>query len=87
MTDIERVREICKSKGIPVHALEKALGFSNGYLNPKKAKSISYPRLMKIAAYLNVPISVLIYGAELAITSEIEKSPDPKEGEAMPTIK
>lgn len=62
MTDIERVRELCREKGIPIHALEKALGFSNGYLNPKKAKTISYERMMKIAAYLNVPISQIFMG-------------------------
>lgn len=45
MNHIERVREICKAKGIPVSRLEQDLGFGNGYLNPKKAQSISYARL------------------------------------------
>lgn len=62
MTDIERVRELCKEKKIPVSQLEKALGFSNGYLNPKKAKTISYQRMMQIAAFLDVPISRIFMG-------------------------
>lgn len=62
MTDIERVRELCKEKKIPVSQLEKALGFSNGYLNPKKAKTISYQRMMQIAAFLDVPVSRIFMG-------------------------
>lgn len=80
MTDIERVRELCKSKGVPVSALEKALGFSNGYLNPKKAKTISYTRLMQIAAYFNVPISDLMVGTRVSGDVETKKAPTP-EGE------
>ena len=81
MTAIERVRELCKAKGVPYSALEKALGFSNGYLNPKKAKTISYARLTQIAAYFNVPISDLIYGSDLSGTAgTTQKAPTP-EGE------
>ena len=82
MTDIERVRKICKEKGIPISKLEQALGFSNGYLNPKKAKSIPYQRLASIAAFLNVPISDLLYGIDLKTNSETTKSPVPNEDEA-----
>lgn len=56
MTQIERVRAICKEKHIPISRLEKDLGFSNGYLNPKKAESISYLRIMAIANYLGVSV-------------------------------
>ena len=80
MTDIERVRELCKTKGVPVSTLEKALGFSNGYLNPKKAKTISYARLMQIAAYFNVPISDLILDVNLSGDAETKIAPTP-EGE------
>ena len=60
MTDVERVRSICKSKGIAISTLENNLGFGNGYLNPKKAKTISSDRLIAISNYLNVPISEII---------------------------
>ena len=60
MNHIERVREICKAKGIPVSRLEQDLGFGNGYLNPKKAQSISYARLSKIAAYLDMTVDEML---------------------------
>lgn len=74
MTDIERVRALCQERKIPVSHVEKALGFSNGYLNPKKAKTISYDRMVKIAAYLDVPISKIFMGDP---TVEETKIPDP----------
>ena len=110
MTDIERVRELCKTKGVPVSALEKFLNRAfrltgstwnkpfiytrnliqrypfecqsrfSGYLNPKKAKTISYARLMQIAAYFNVPISDLIMDVNLSGDAETKKAPTP-EGE------
>jgi len=80
MTQIERVRRICKEKGIPVYKLEQDLGFSNGYLNPKKAQSISYIRLLAIADYLDVSIYELT-GEEPkipAITPSMEFVPTDK---------
>lgn len=59
-TTIERIREICKERGIAISALEKALGYSNGYLNPKKAKDVSGSRLVEIAEYLGVSVSRLL---------------------------
>jgi transcriptional regulator with XRE-family HTH domain len=59
-TTIERIREICKERGIAISSLEKALGYSNGYLNPKKAKDVSGSRLVEIAEYLGVSVSKLL---------------------------
>lgn len=56
---IENVRKICREKGIPISRIEKDLGYGNGYLNPKKAKSISYERIIEISKYLQVPASRL----------------------------
>ena len=56
-TMVERVRAICKAKGIPVSQLEKDLGYANGYLNPKKAETIRIDRVAEIAQYLGVPLS------------------------------
>ena len=33
MNSVERVRQICKSKKIPISKLEKDLGYSNGYIS------------------------------------------------------
>lgn len=59
MSDIDRVRQICKDRGIPIYKLERDLGFSNGYLNPKKASTISHARLIEISRYLNVSVEQL----------------------------
>lgn len=56
-TVVEKIRAICEEKGIPVSQLEKALGYGNGYLNPKKAKKIRLDRLAEIANYLGVSLT------------------------------
>ena len=51
---IERIKEICKQKKIPVSKLEKDLGYGNGYLNPKKVSDIKASRLLEILDYLEI---------------------------------
>lgn len=60
MNGVEYVREVCKEKGITVKQLETDLGFSNGYFNPKKLKTIPYDRAVKTAEYLNCDINKII---------------------------
>ena len=60
---VEYVRDICKSRKIPVSTLEKACGFSNGYLNPKKLSKIPYDRPLLIADYLDVDVQNILCGA------------------------
>lgn len=57
ITGVEYVREECKKRGITIAQLEKDLGFSNGYLNPKKLKQIPYDRAKQIAQYLVIDIN------------------------------
>lgn len=57
---VEYVRNICKLRKIPVSALEKACGFSNGYLNPKKLSKIPYDRALLIADYLDVDVQNIL---------------------------
>ena len=52
-TGIDYVRLLCKERNISISKLEKDLGFSNGYLNPKKLKKVPYDRAVMIADYLN----------------------------------
>lgn len=61
-TVVERIRELCKEKGITVHALESSLGYGNGYLNPKKTTDIRGKRLIEIANYLGVSAEYLASG-------------------------
>lgn len=82
---VEYVREICKENKIAVSVLEKECGFSNGYLNPKKACKIPYERALiilnyfqkyKVNADLNRILGVAIVDsvAFLNITADSEKS-------------
>lgn len=57
---VERVRSVCKEKGIPISKLEKDLGFANGYLNPKKLKTIPYERAILISNYLDVSLNTVL---------------------------
>ena len=67
---VKYVREICKQKKIPVSKLEKDCGFSNGYLNPKKATKIPYERALVIAEYLNVNVEKIL-GVNIQPVTEI----------------
>lgn len=64
MTQIERVRDLCKKQGVKLSKMEKDLGFGNGYFNPKNAKSISSDRALQIAQYLGVSVEYLLTGEE-----------------------
>ena len=61
---VEFVRSICQQRRIPISTLEKACGFSNGYLNPKKMARIPYDRALLIGKYLNIPASTILTGEE-----------------------
>ena len=51
---IDKIRMMCDERGIKVSQLERALGFGNGYLNPKKVDDIKMGRLFAILDYLGV---------------------------------
>lgn len=72
MSEAENVKRLCAIKGIRVSALEKALGFGNGYINPKKVKHFSHERLVRIAEYLGVSIE--------EITGQEQEKPVPTNG-------
>lgn len=64
MTSVEYVRMLCKEKNISIAKLERDLGFSNGYLNPKKMSSIPFARAEMIADYLGVNVSLILNAGE-----------------------
>lgn len=61
---VQRVRDLCKEKNIPVAKLEKDCGFANGYLNPKKMSKLPYDRAVLIANYLGVDEGLILTGEE-----------------------
>ena len=77
---VQFVRDICQQRRIPVSTLEKACGFSNGYLNPKKMTKLPYDRAVLIGKYLNVSVSRILTGEE---TGEFADAPRPVSDEEI----
>ena len=68
MSSVERVKEICKERKIPISKLEKDLGYGNGYLSQLKKGKLPDDRLYQIAKYLNVDPAYLSSGVKLNIS-------------------
>lgn len=64
MNSVERVKAICKERGIPLSHLEKACGFANAYISQLKKGTFPEDRLRKIADYLGLSPEYLATGTE-----------------------
>lgn len=62
MNSVERVKELCKERKIPISKLEKDLGFSNGYIGQLRKGVFPSDRLILIADYLKVSADYLMTG-------------------------
>ena len=60
MSSVERVKNICRARKIPLSKIEKDLGFANGYIGQLKKGTFPDNRLVAIASYLNVPEAYLL---------------------------
>ena len=56
MSRYEKIKELCKDRGINVSKLERDLGFSRGSLCKIDKNKPSIDRLGKIASYFDVPV-------------------------------
>lgn len=72
MNSVERVRQVCKEKKIPISRLERDLGYSNGYIGQLRKGVFPTDRLVEIARYLSVPVEYLL-GTEKAPIPEDER--------------
>ena len=63
-SSVQYVRDLCRSRGIPVSQLERESGFSNCYLNPRKLSRLPYDRAQAIARYLGVSVNAILPGEE-----------------------
>lgn len=57
----EKIKDVCRRKGITISALEKDLGFGKGYLSKVDRHKPSADRVKLIADYLGVSVGE-IYG-------------------------
>lgn len=64
MTSVERVKQLCKERKIPVARLERELGFSNGYIAQLRRGTFPAERLAAIAEYFGCDVEYLMYGKE-----------------------
>jgi len=70
---VAEIRALCQTRNTSVKALEQALGFGNGTIRKWDDQSPALDRVLKVANYFNVPVSVL--------TGEETKNPAPREGD------
>lgn len=56
----ERIRELCKERGITVAKLEKDCGFANGYIARIKEMTVPADRLHRIEEYFDLPAYSLL---------------------------
>ena len=62
MDAVERIKQLCKERRIPVSRVEKDLGFANGYISQLKRGVIRGDRLTAIAEYFDVSPNYLLTG-------------------------
>ena len=72
MNSVDRVKTICKERGIAISRLEKDLGFSNGYIGQLRKGVFPADRIKLISDYLNVSMDYLMTGKE----EPIDKAPE-----------
>lgn len=65
MTTVERIKNICKSRGIPLYKLEKECGFSNGYIGGLRRGTMHYDKLQKVSEALDISMSYLALGIDI----------------------
>lgn len=70
MNSVERVKQLCKERKIPVSKLEKELGFSNGYIGQLRKGVFPSDRLVVIADYLGVSTEYLMTGNDVSASPE-----------------
>ena len=56
---VEKIRALCKEKGISIFALEKQLGFGNGVIRRWDTSAPSYERVSAVADALGVTVAEL----------------------------
>lgn len=59
MNTVEKIVEICKDRKIAISRLEKACGFSNGYIRGLKRGDMPSNKLAKVADFLGVSTEYL----------------------------
>lgn len=60
----ERIKALCRSKGVPLSKAEEDLGFAHGYLSKIGNTRPSGEKLQKMADYFGVSVEYILTGKE-----------------------
>lgn len=71
MTTFEIIKALCEKEGTSIAALEKELGYGNGYLS--RAKSLSSDRVYEISRRFKVPMEYIMTGEVERVNEETQK--------------
>lgn len=71
MTLKERIKELCRQKGISMNQLEKELVFATGYISKLEKSTPNLKYIQKIADYFNVSVDYLMNGKEMTTVIEM----------------
>ena len=64
MDAVERIKQMCRDRGISFAKLERECGFANGYLTALRLGKMPADRLQKVADYFEVSTKFLLTGEE-----------------------
>lgn len=71
MTTFEIIKSLCDKENISIAALEKEMGYGNGYL--ARAKSLSSDRVYELSRRFHVPMEYLMTGEMERVNEETQK--------------
>ena len=60
----ERIKSLCKTKGISMNKLEETLGFGKGYISKLGSSTPNTVKIKQIADYFNVSVDYLMTGTD-----------------------
>lgn len=67
---LDKIKRICREKGIPIYKMEEDLGLASGYVSKLSRSSPNLKNAVKIADYLGVTICELM-NRECCITNTL----------------
>jgi transcriptional regulator with XRE-family HTH domain len=70
MTLLDRVKMLCKKKGVSQGKMEKEIGISNGASSKWKSSSPSMEILQKLSSYFEVSVDYLMTGTDENVLSD-----------------
>lgn len=71
MSTVERIKMLCKERGIAISKLEQDLEWGNAYVSGLKKGTIPDDRLYQVSKYLGVSMDFLVTGKEPNLSDDV----------------